>query len=97
MTKQIFLSHASLDKESYVRPFAQRLDKEGITYWIDEAEIGWGDKISQKINEGLNLSSFIVIFLTQAFIGRNWTETELSAALTRENDEGRCRSTDSSW
>ena len=89
MAKQIFLSHASADKECYVRPFAQKLEEEGITCWLDEAEIKWGDKIGQKINEGLNQSSFIVVFLTQTFIGRNWTETELSAALNRENEEGR--------
>jgi len=31
----------------------------------------------------------VIVFLTPSFIGRNWTETELSAALNRENDEGR--------
>ena len=31
----------------------------------------------------------MVIFLTTSFFGRNWTETELSAALNRENEEGR--------
>jgi hypothetical protein len=88
MAKQVFLSHASDDKERYVRPLAQKLEEKGITYWLDEAEIRWGDKIGQKINEGLKQASFIVVFLTQTFIGRNWTETELSAALNRENDEG---------
>lgn len=89
MTKQVFLSHATADKELYVVPFARKLDEAGISYWLDEAEIKWGDKIGQKINDGLNKSYFVVVFLTPSFVGRNWTETELSAALNRENDEGR--------
>ena len=89
MQKQVFLSHATDDKELYVVPFAKKLDEAGISYWLDEAEIKWGDKIGQKINDGLNLSSFVVVFLTPSFVGRNWTETELSAAINRENDEGR--------
>lgn len=87
--KDVFLSHASQDKQALVVPFARQLDKAGISYWLDEAEIRWGDKISARISDGLARSRFIIVFLTPAFMGRNWTETELSAALTRENDEGR--------
>jgi hypothetical protein len=87
--KDVFLSHASQDKQNFVIPFARRLDKAGISYWLDEAEIRWGDKISSRINEGLTNSRFVIVFLTPAFLGRNWTETELSATLTRENDEGK--------
>lgn len=83
------MSHARADKEAYVLPLAWELDRRGISYWLDEAEISWGEKISLKINEGLRQSRFVVVFLTSAFVGRNWTETELSAAITRENDEGR--------
>lgn len=87
--KDVFLSHASQDKQAFVIPLARRLDKAGISYWLDEAEIRWGDKISSRISEGLTSSRFVIVFLTPTFLGRNWTETELSAALTRENDEGR--------
>lgn len=89
MKKHVFLSHASDDKNPYVYPFASLLRKEGITCWLDDAEIKWGDKIAIKINDGIARSDFVIVFLTEAFIGRNWTETELSAALTRENTEGR--------
>ena len=87
--KDVFLSHATQDKELFVRPFSRILEEENVSFWLDEAEIKWGDKISAQINKGLNTSRFIVVFITPAFIGRNWTETELSAALSRENDEGR--------
>jgi hypothetical protein len=87
--KEVFLSHAHADKDGCVRPFAKELDKRGISYWLDEAEIGWGDKIGARINDGLRDSRFVIVFLTENFFGRSWTETELSAALSKENSEGR--------
>jgi hypothetical protein len=87
--KDVFLSHASPDKNDVVRPFAERLTKIGISFWLDEAEIRWGQKLGKSINDGLQDSRYVVIFLSKDFAGRYWTEAELSAALTRENDEGR--------
>jgi hypothetical protein len=87
--KDVFLSHAHPDKQKYVLPFVKELEKRRISYWLDEGEIRWGDKIGRSINDGLSSSRYVVVFLTEAFFGRNWTETELSAALSRENSEGR--------
>lgn len=87
--KDVFLSHASADKNEIVQPFAKRLHEIGISFWLDEAEIKWGNKLSKSINDGLQNSRYIIIFLSKDFAGRNWTEAELSAALTRENEEGR--------
>ena len=87
--KDVFLSHANADKENYVRPFAMELDRRQISYWLDEAEIRWGEKISAKINEGLRRADYVIVFLSDAFVGRNWTEAELGSAINRENSEGR--------
>jgi hypothetical protein len=87
--RKAFLSHAHADKADYVFPLAHELDKRRVSYWLDEAEIPWGERITTKINEGLERSEFVVIFLSDAFVGRNWPEAELAAALSRENAEGR--------
>jgi len=87
--KDVFLSYAHTDKDMYVRPFARELDRRSISYWLDEVEIEWADGITAKINEGLRLSEFVVVFLSDAFVGRNWPEAELASALNRENSEGR--------
>jgi hypothetical protein len=86
--RDVFLSHASEDKDKFVRPFAEELNRRGVTYWLDEAEIKWGDKITQKINDGLRRSRFVVVFLSSSFVGKNWPESELGAALNKENTEG---------
>ena len=87
--KDVFLCHAQKDKADFVQPLAEELDRHGISFWLDEAEIKWGARLSHTINEGLRKSRFVIVFLSSTFIGRNWPETELSSALTRENSEGR--------
>ena len=86
--RDVFLCHANADKETHVRPFAAALTSEGITYWLDEAEVGWGDRITEKINEGLSHSRYVVVFLTEAFLKRHWTQTELGSALSMEAATG---------
>jgi hypothetical protein len=44
---QGFLCHAGEDKEQVVRPLARKLEDTGITCWLDEAEVRWGEN-SQK-------------------------------------------------
>ena len=85
--KTLFLSHASEDKERLVRPVARALDAAGISYWLDEAEIFWGDSLTRKINEGLRRSTHVVVFISDAFIGRGWPEAEFGSAMATENSE----------
>lgn len=86
--RDIFICHASGDKESYVYPFAAELETHGITYWLDQAEITWGDRITEKINGGLARSRYVVVFLTDTFLKRHWPQAELGSALNREASTG---------
>lgn len=87
-TRDVFLSHAFEDKDEFVIPFARELAKRGISCWLDEAEIHWGDRITQKINTGLQSSRYVIVFLSPRFVGKGWPESELAAALNKENSEG---------
>jgi TIR domain len=87
-TRDVFLSHASEDKGEFVIPLARELTKRGISCWLDEAEIHWGDRITQKINAGLQSSRYVIVFLSPRFVGKGWPESELAAALNKENSEG---------
>ena len=49
--KDIFICHASEDKQSVVRPLVKAFDEADISYWYDQAEIIWGDSITEKVNE----------------------------------------------
>ena len=84
----VFLSHASADKISYVEDLKQTLDILGIDVFYDKDTIEWGDEWKKKIYEGLEKSEFAIIVISQNFFGRDWTELELQNLLNRQNAEG---------
>lgn len=86
--RSVFLSHCSDDKDMYVRPFARALEARGITYWLDEAELRWGDSLTQGVNRGLAISEYVVCFISDAFIERGWPAAELGAALSDQLSGG---------
>lgn len=88
MERDIFICHAGEDKREVVRPLVLALEEEGIKCWVDEGEIKWGDSITQKVNEGLRISRFVVVVLSEPFIAKKWPERELYAALNLEAGSG---------
>ena len=84
----VFLSHASSDKISYVEELKQTLDILGVQVFYDKDTIEWGDKWKEKIYEGLEKSEFAIIVISENFFGREWTEEELKNLLERQNAEG---------
>jgi hypothetical protein len=86
--QDVFISHASADKEQYVLPLARAMALEGVTFWLDSAEIGWGDNILKQINEGLQKTRFMLLCLSRAFLERPWPEGEMSAAVAIQNTSG---------
>jgi hypothetical protein len=85
--KDVFISHASEDKEAVAKPLAEELRSRGFTVWYDDYEIKLGDSIPKKIDEGLG-SRFGVVVLSPSFFAKNWPKKELEALLQREADEG---------
>ncbi len=86
--RDVFICHASKDKEEVVTPMVGAFTQAGITCWYDEAEIKWGDSITRKVNEGLGVSRYVIVVLSEAFIERNWPQRELSALLNTEASTG---------
>lgn len=76
----IFLSHASEDKDDVARPLAILLQERGLRVWFDEFEFRIGDNIVEKLNKGINASRFGTVVLSKAFIdlAKHWTKHELN-------------------
>jgi TIR domain len=79
----VFISHASEDKDSIVRPLAHALRDGGLNVWYDEFELRIGDSLRQKIDAGLAKSRFGVVVLSRAFFRKGWTNYELDGLVTR--------------
>ncbi|MBU1334412.1 MAG: DUF1883 domain-containing protein [Alphaproteobacteria bacterium] len=82
-TFDVFISHASEDKDEVVRPLALALQAGGLSVWYDEFELRIGDSLRRKIDRGLASSRFGIVVLSQAFFGRGWPEYELDGLVTR--------------
>lgn len=79
----VFISHASDDKDEVVRPLALALQGTGLRVWFDEFELKIGDSLRRKIDKGLANSRFGVVVLSRAFLKKGWTNYELDGLVTR--------------
>lgn len=82
-TYDVFISHASEDKDNVVRPLASALKSGGLEVWYDEFELKIGDSLRRKIDKGLASSRFGIVVLSQAFFQKGWTNYELDGLVTR--------------
>ncbi len=80
----LFISHASEDKEEFVRPLAETLEDMGIKVWYDEFTLKVGDSLRKSIDLGLVKSKYGTVILSPSFCSKNWTQYELDAMVARE-------------
>lgn len=80
----LFISHASEDKDEFVRPLAEALQALGIAVWYDEFHLKVGDSLRRSIDKGLANSRFGVVVLSSAFFAKNWPQYELDGLVARE-------------
>ena len=79
----VFISHASEDKDEVVRPLANALRGRKLNVWYDEFELKIGDSLRQKIDKGVANSKFGIVILSKNFIKKGWTNYELDGLITR--------------
>jgi len=80
----LFIAHASEDKDSFVRPLAHDLEALGVRVWYDEFSLTIGDSLSRSIDRGLASSRFGVVVISPAFMAKPWPEYELRGLTARE-------------
>ena len=81
-----FISHASEDKQKFVKPLAKALSCMEYRVWYDEFELRVGDSLRQSIDKGLVNSNFGIVVLSPAFFAKNWPQYELNGLTARELD-----------
>jgi hypothetical protein len=88
-TWDIFVSHASEDKKSFVRPLAVALRQLGASVWYDEFSLRLGDSLSRSIDKGLAKSRYGLVIISPHFLAKPWPEYELRGLVSREIGEDR--------
>lgn len=73
----IFLSHASEDKDNFINSLYTELTKE-YRVWYDEGQIPWGSKLDERIQDGLNKSKYGIVVLSDKYLSKHseWIKQE---------------------
>ena len=80
----VFISHATEDKDAVARPLAISLVSRGLRVWYDEFELRIGASLRRNIDLGLARSRFGVVVISPSFFAKNWPQYELDGLVTRE-------------
>ncbi|SCX26112.1 TIR domain protein [Agrobacterium sp. DSM 25558] len=80
----VFISHASEDKEDFVEELAQKAEAAGLAVFYDNKSLQWGDSLRERIEHGLASSSFGVVVLSDAFFKKEWPKRELDGLFNLE-------------
>jgi len=80
----IFISHASEDKEAVARPIYEACTKLGLKVFLDEAHIGWGQSFTEKINSALGSARTVLAIISPDAMAKEWPIVEVNTALSLE-------------
>ena len=80
----IFICHASEDKDAIARPLADALAQVGLKVWYDEFTLTLGDSLRRAIDHGLAHSRYGAVILSPDFFAKEWPQRELDGLTARE-------------
>jgi hypothetical protein len=84
----VFVSHASSDKQTLVAPLVAGMRAVGLRVWFDADELTLGDDLQKALGQALNHSRFGIVVLSPAFVNKGWPVNELNALLSHELANG---------
>jgi TIR domain len=89
-TWDIFISHASEDKEEIVRELAKILTTLKLKVWYDEFSLNIGDSLVASIDKGLINSKFGLVIISKNFLNKKWPDYEYKSLITKEVNGVNC-------
>ncbi len=81
----VLISHSSKDKE-FVFRLAIDLLGAGFPVWLDAYEMEIGSQIRQRIHEGIDHSTHVILVISEASVASDWVREELELALEKEKE-----------
>lgn len=82
----VFISYNHNDS-NFAEQLALELTRRDIKVWKDSWRIGVGDSLIQKIQDGLEGSSFLCVIFSKNSLASEWVKREITAGLLREIEE----------
>lgn len=85
----VFISHATEDKKTFVEDLVNSLKNKSVKVWYDSLNIKWGDSLRTQIDNGLKKSAFGIVVLSENYIRKGWTRYELEGLFNIEMTQGK--------
>lgn len=84
--RDIFISYAHEDRESFVQPLVEELERRNISRWYDDEQATnmWGHSLREEIDSGIKLSKFCMVTFSKSYFKKYWTKRELDGILMKE-------------
>ncbi len=77
----VFLSHSSDDKP-FLRQLKQDLELNGLQVWIDEEQLGIGERLGARLSDAIENNDYVVLAISASSYASAWVRSEAVAALT---------------
>lgn len=87
----VFICHASRDKERIVLPIVEACKSIGVRCWYDAHEIQWGEDIAARVADGLQKSRFVLVVVSENSRDKGWPIKEIGIAIDSEINSGDVR------
>lgn len=87
----VFICHASEDKEKIAKPLYDAFEKIGISAFLDCNEIGWGDSLIDIIGKALTRSKYVIAIISEQSVEKQWPKKELHSVLSQEINSGQTK------
>ena len=84
--RDVFICHATEDKEKVAAPLADALIGRDISVWYDDYELEIGDSLTERIDGGINRCRFGLVILSPSFFAKSWPQSELEGLEARVMD-----------
>jgi hypothetical protein len=85
MQWDLFISHASEDKDDVAEPLTTLFENQGLKVWFDKSTLTVGDSLRRSIDHGLANCRFGLVILSPHFFEKEWTKKELDGLVASED------------
>lgn len=83
----IFICHVGGDKKTIVFPIVEACRKIGVRCWFDPHESQWGEDIGFRIFEGCRKSGFMLLIVSESWLGVGLPFKEIGVVIDSEINE----------
>lgn len=84
--QQVFISHSSVDKKE-VEKIIPYLNAQNLPVWFDKYSISAGMSITNSVQEGIDDSNIVILWITESFLASKWCKTEMTAFIKKLIEE----------